>query len=125
MKRTDEDLLRDMLDSIAAIRRHPPASREVLNTDEVLSRFIQKELEIIGEAASKLTPVTRAKAPGFAWGKIVGMRNRLVHDYARVDLDVVWATVANDLEPLRAQVERIVAELEQPGAKGSGETTHG
>ena len=124
MKRTDEDLLQDMLDSIAAIRRHPPASRENLNTDEVLSRFIQKELEIIGEAASKLTAATRAKAPDFAWGQIVGMRNRLVHDYARVDLDVVWATVENDLEPLRVRVERIVEELDRPEAEDRGNPVH-
>ena len=123
MKRTDGDLLHDMLDSIAAIHRHPPASRESLDADEVLSRFIQKELEIIGEAASKLSPATRAKAPGLPWTKIVGMRNRLVHDYARVDLDVVWTAVQNDLAPLRAEVERMLREL--PADEGGGETTHG
>ena len=115
MKRTDDDLLHDILDSIAAIHRHPPASRETLDSDEVLSRFIQKELEIIGEAASKLGVATRAKAPGLPWSQIVGMRNRLVHDYARVDLDIVWKAVQNEIEPLRAQVEAILKGRETHG----------
>ncbi len=108
MKRTDDDLLHDILDSIAAIRRHPPASREALDSDEVLACFIQKQLEIIGEAASKLSAATRAKAPELPWSQIVGMRNRLVHDYTRVDLDVVWEAVQNDVEPLRVQIEAIL-----------------
>lgn len=108
MKRTDDDLLHDILDSIAAIRRHPPASRETLDTDEVLSRFLQKELEIIGEAASKLSAATRAFAPELPWSEIVSMRNRLVHDYAHIDLDVVWAVVKNDINALAVAVERML-----------------
>ena len=115
MKRTDDDLLHDILDSVAAIRRHPPASRETLDADEVLSRFIQKELEIIGEAPSKLSVATRAKAPELPWSQIVGLRNRLVHDYARVDLDVVWKAVQNDIEPLRVEIEAILQEREAHG----------
>lgn len=115
MKRTEANLLRDILAAIGAIRRHQPSERDVLGSDELISTLIHKKLEIIGEAASRLSAATRAGAPAIPWRDIVGMRNRLVHDYADVDWNVVWSVLHTELEPLRAQAEAILKEREGHG----------
>lgn len=61
-----------------------------------------KALEIVGEAATKVTEETRLGVPGIPWCDVVGMRHRLVHGYFDVDLDVVWTTVSEDLPELIA-----------------------
>ena len=107
MKRTDQDLLADIREAIAAIRRHQPASRDEMVANELVSTFIHKKLEIIGEAASRLSPETCAGAVGIPWRSIIGLRNRLIHDYTDVDWDIVWDVVSNELAPLDQQVEGI------------------
>lgn len=57
-------------------------------------------VEIVGEAAAKVSDAVRATAPDIPWGAIVGMRNRLVHAYFDVDTDVVWKTVTDELPAL-------------------------
>ena len=69
---------------------------------------ILKAVEIIGEAASRISEETKAKHPGIPWSEIIGMRNRLVHGYFAVRLDRVWRTVQDDLPPLIAQLEALV-----------------
>ena len=68
-------------------------------------------LEIIGEAASQVSAEGRAKWSDINWRPIVGMRNRLIHAYFDVDLEVVWRTAVDDLPPLISELERILAPL--------------
>jgi len=111
------DLLRlkDILWAIAALDRHRTADRTVFDADELLRHFAWKQIEIIGEAASKLSAELRAANPEVPWAQIVGMRNRLVHDYAAVDWNTVWTVFHEEVEPLRAQVEVILLERETHG----------
>jgi uncharacterized protein with HEPN domain len=74
----------------------------------MLTLAIIKELEIIGEAASKLTTEFKASQPHVPWVDIVGMRNRLTHGYFDIDLDRVWDTVLADLGPLCEELEKMV-----------------
>ena len=69
---------------------------------------IVKDVEIVGEAASRMTPSTRAAHPEIPWAEIIGMRNRLTHAYYEVDLDTVWDTVTADLPQLVALLEPLV-----------------
>ena len=69
---------------------------------------ILKAVEIVGEAASHVSSGMRESHPDIPWREIVGMRNRLVHVYFDVDIDIVWRTVKEDLPVLIAQLERIV-----------------
>lgn len=108
---TPEDLIRiqHMLDAIKeALAFSRDKSREDLDNNRMLTLAIIKELEIIGEAASKLTPEFKATQTHIPWVDIVGMRNRLTHGYFDIDLDRVWDTVLEDLEPLREELEKIV-----------------
>jgi uncharacterized protein with HEPN domain len=63
----------------------------------MLRMALARCLEILGEAAAKVTPVTRAQLQSIPFGKIVSMRNRLIHAYFDVNLDIVWTTVSEDL----------------------------
>ena len=65
-------------------------------------------LQIIGEAASKLSADLRIAHPEVPWPRIVGMRNVLIHDYLGIDIDIVWAAVERDLPPLRVQIQAVL-----------------
>ena len=77
-------------------RRH----RADLDTDRMLLFALVRAIEIIGEAASRVSPETRATAPAVPWAQITGMRNRLVHAYFDIDLDVLWRTAMEEVPSL-------------------------
>lgn len=73
---------------------------------------MERFIEVIGEAASKVSASTQREVPSVRWREIIGMRNRLVHGYASVDHDIVWNVVTTDLQALVAELERAL------GARG-------
>ena len=80
-----------------------------LQTDRVLSLAVVRLLEILGEAARRVPSEVQQVHPSIPWSYIIGMRNRLIHGYDRVDQDIVWSVIADDLPPLVAQLEEITA----------------
>jgi uncharacterized protein with HEPN domain len=112
----DRALLLDMLLAAREARvLATGATRDSLMEDRVLFLALQKLLENIGEAASRLSDDARATLPSVPWKDIVGMRHRLVHDYTRVDLDRVWLVIETDLDVLIAELERQGITLEPEG----------
>lgn len=100
-----------MLDASAkAISLLEGRTRSVLDEDEVVALALVRLLEIIGEAASQVSPATRTAFPGVPWRQIVGMRNILIHGYADLNLDFVWETIRTDLPRLH---EILVKALEE------------
>ena len=87
-------------------------SRNILNRDRRLTLALLKSIEIVGEAAARVGAATRRQHPQIAWDDIVGMRNRLVHAYFEIDLDLVWATVRDDLPSLVTALERALRSAE-------------
>ena len=69
-----------------------------------------RRLLATGEAAARLTPETRAEFPNIPFQKIVGMRNRVVHDYGQIDLEIIWEIVQSDLPILFMEPKRFFAE---------------
>jgi uncharacterized protein with HEPN domain len=82
--------------------------RSDLGTDRKLVLSLVKELEIIGEAAGKVSAEIRTQYGAIPWQDISGMRNRLIHAYFDIDLDVVWTTVTKDLPLLKTELETIL-----------------
>jgi uncharacterized protein with HEPN domain len=70
-----------------------------------------KDIEIIGEAASKVSAELRACEPTLSWADIIAMRNRLIHGYFDVNLEVVWTTVEQDLPALVRDVRRLLGDV--------------
>jgi uncharacterized protein with HEPN domain len=87
-------------------------SRADLDTDNMLSLALVRLLEIIGEAARSISGPFRTAHPEVAWNKMAGMRDRLIHGYFDVNLDIVWETVTQDLPALISQIEPIARSLE-------------
>jgi len=75
-------------------------NRSDLDTDRVLSLALVRLLEIVGEAAARVSPEARARHPAIPWSEIVSLRNRLIHGYDAVDMDVLWSIVNTDLPAL-------------------------
>lgn len=76
-----------------------------LGTDRMFEVALTRLVEMVGEAATRVSTETRELHPEIPWADIAGMRNRLIHGYDAVDLDVLWYTVETDLPPLIAQLE--------------------
>ena len=87
-------------------------TRGYLDTDRMLVLALTRDLEIIGEAASRVTPEGQESYPDIPWRDVIGMRNWLVHAYFDVDLDILWDTVAEDLPSLVAEIEKAIRLLD-------------
>ena len=80
-----------------------------MDSDRQLTLALVKDIEIIGEAASRVSAETRAEYASLPWQESVVMRNRLIHGYFDINLDIVWATVSEELPLLIAQLERVLS----------------
>jgi uncharacterized protein with HEPN domain len=116
--RHHRDYLRDMLEYALKARRFVEGvdyDDFCSNDEKVLA--VLRALEVIGEAARHIPRSVRALSAELAWEDVVGMRDKLIHDYMGVDLEVVWRTLQEDLPPLCAAVERLLQDLECSGSK--------
>ncbi len=84
-------------------------TRKDLDSDRMLILALVKDIEIIGEAAARVSTDCKAKYPQVPWLQMIGMRNRLTHAYFEIDLDIVWQVVTNDLPSLLTELETIIA----------------
>ncbi len=86
--------------------RHP----EDLRQNRMLQLALVHLLEIVGEAATRVSDAGQHRFPSIPWRKACGMRNRLVHGYDPIDLKVLWDTITDDLPPLIAGLEQILGD---------------
>lgn len=82
---------------------------EDLGRERILELALVRLVEIIGEAAVRVSQTSKAKHSRIPWREVIGMRNRLIHGYDSVDLDILWNTVEMDLPPLITQLEKILS----------------
>jgi len=85
-------------------------ARQDLATDRQLFLVLMKLVEIVGEGASRVSQEFRNSHPEIPWSFAIGMRARLSHGYDKVDLDILWETVTEDLPELIETLERLVGE---------------
>jgi len=104
----DVERLKDIRDAIEKIETYAGRGRKAFEADELLQVWAVHHLQIIGEAASKLSEEFMLSHPDVPWSKMIGMRNVLVHDYAGIDLDIVWAAVEGDLPELKGRINSIL-----------------
>jgi uncharacterized protein with HEPN domain len=76
---------------------------------------VVRNLEVVGEATKQVPEELRARAPELSWREMAGMRDKLIHDYLGVDLNLVWDVVVSELPATR---ERVVALIEEFGVEG-------
>lgn len=107
MRQPDDDgRLLDMLVACREARElASKSSLPDLYDDRLLQLGLVKLIEIIGEAASRVTSERQEAIPEIPWRRIIGMRHRLVHGYDEVDYEIVWGVVIDELPPLVAIIE--------------------
>ena len=79
--------------------------------NEGLRLIVERELEIIGEAASKISPAFREAHPEIAWRSIIGLRNVIVHAYGDIDYERLWQIVINQIPELQALLQNLVKDI--------------
>lgn len=84
-------------------------SKSEVETDRALVLALVKSIEIFGEAASKVSRELRLQTPEIPWADIIAMRNRLIHSYFDVNLDIVWQTVTEELPPIVTRLQMLLA----------------
>jgi uncharacterized protein with HEPN domain len=89
--------------------------RHDLESDRMFALALTKLVEIVGEAAARVSTETQLQHPAIPWRQIVGTRNRLVHGYDAVDLDILWRIATDELGELLSQLQSILAVAAQPG----------
>lgn len=109
MSEADRIRLQHMLDAATeALAFVGGKTKSDLLSDRQLALALIKEIEILGEAASRISTEMKQQRPEVPWSAIVGMRNRLIHAYADIDLEVVWSAVSSDLPMLVRMVEDLL-----------------
>ena len=99
----------DMVGSARLLQAYLEGStREDFMRNVQLQDSVVRRLEIIGEAAGRVSATCREQYPTVPWGRMIAMRNRMIHVYDAVDLDIVWATVRERIPELLALIEPLV-----------------
>jgi uncharacterized protein with HEPN domain len=108
MSRRDDSVpMRHMLDHAReVVARVRGRTRENLDTDRTFQLALTRLIEILGEAANRVTPAGHGRYPEIPWPKIVSARNRIIHGYDAVDYDVVWDIATREVPALIAALER-------------------
>ena len=97
--------IRDALQDIAA---YCGSDHGAFLDDRMRQDATLRKLEVIGQAVKNLSEDTKSRQPEIPWKQIAGMRDKVIHDYFGVNLEIVWAVVQKELPKLRVAVERLL-----------------
>jgi uncharacterized protein with HEPN domain len=114
----DRLYLQHILDAVLRIESYlEDVDRSDFDRSSLVQDAVIRQLQIIGEASKRLSEEFKDSRSDIPWRKVAGMRDKLTHDYMGVDLDAVWKTAVEDLEPLKEVVQE---ELQRAGEGPNG-----
>jgi uncharacterized protein with HEPN domain len=104
----EANYLRDMLNAAKLAQDFVTGvDWKTFELDLMRQSAVAHQFEIIGEAARRISPDTQASIPTIPWSKVIGMRNRLIHEYDDLDLEIIWDTIQLALPELISVLEAI------------------
>jgi uncharacterized protein with HEPN domain len=107
--RRDDALFLDILIAARKIQQFTyEMTRADFQENQMAQSAVIREFQVMGEATKQLSEEAKAQNANIPWHQIAGMRDRMVHEYFRIDLDIVWDTIAQELPGLITQIEAIV-----------------
>lgn len=113
-KRSDHLLVDDILESIEKIKRYTKGlKKDNFEDDEMRVDAVVRNFEIIGEAANRISKEVQEINENIEWRRIIGLRNRIVHEYFGIDLDILWTIIQNNLDDLEKQLSNIEIDLDE------------
>lgn len=111
-KREPELLLQDIEESINKIKSYTSGmSFEMFQNDDKTIDAVIRNFEVIGEAANRIPDEIKDRFNKVNWHRIRGFRNRIVHDYMGVDLEIIWEIIEKNLDELIEQIEEIINKI--------------
>jgi len=108
--RDDMTLFRDMLNAAEKILTFVNGlSKAEFEASDLHQSAVVRKLQVVGEAARLITSATKAAHPEIEWMDIIGMRNLVIHEYFRVDIDIVWNTIRKSIPELIVQINAVIS----------------
>jgi uncharacterized protein with HEPN domain len=112
MKRDDSVYIRHIIDAIDKIEKYTAGVDEkTFLANGLIQDAVIRQLEIIGEAAKRLSPELRQATTEIPWQDVAGMRDKLIHGYFGVEISQVWLTVTSDIPALKPKVLKILESM--------------
>jgi uncharacterized protein with HEPN domain len=109
MKRDDTVYLHHILDAIGLIEEYTKGmSENEFFANSMAHDAVVRQIEIIGEAARSISEEFREKHSKLPWGKMIGIRNKIIHEYFNANYAIVWDTVSEDLPGLKESIEKMI-----------------
>jgi uncharacterized protein with HEPN domain len=110
--RDDAERLRDIQEAIAKIEKYAVRGRQVFDEDELIQTWILHHLQIIGEAGNSMSEMFKNQYSEIPWQDMADFRNILVHEYFRIDVDIIWSIVERELPYLKENVNCILQKIQ-------------
>ena len=108
-KKTYKVYLDDILTSIERLKEYTKnLSKEDFSKDQKTIDAVVRNIEILGEAARNIPEDFKEEYPKVPWSKMISMRNKVIHEYSGIDLDILWQTIEDDLQGLEDQLKELV-----------------
>lgn len=101
----DQVYLQHIRDALSDIADYASAGRDAFFAERMRQDATLRKLEVIGQAVKNLSEATKARQPEIPWKQIAGMRDKVLHEYFGVNLDMIWAVVEKDLPALKQAIE--------------------
>jgi uncharacterized protein with HEPN domain len=112
-KRELGDYIQDILEALGEVEDFTAGMQfEDFVEDKKTINAVVRSLEVIGEAAKKMPDSMREKYPEIPWKRMTGMRDKLIHEYFGIDLEIVWEVVTNELPPIKPLIQKVLEEEE-------------
>ena len=116
----DRLYLTHILECIENVQSDVQGQRDRLENNRTVRDAVLRNLQILAESTQRLSEQIKATQPAIPWKQIEGFRHRLVHDYFKIDLEIVWRVIETHLPQLKTAVAEMIASLDQPdGPKAS------
>ena len=110
-KYDDKARLGHIYDAIVKIERYiSGVEKTAFLQNDILQDAVMRQVEIIGEASSRISDEMQEKYPNLPWFEMRAIRNKIVHDYLEINTDIIWDTVQSDLPPLKNQIKNILGD---------------
>ena len=104
----DEQRIDHMLNALEAlVRNSQGVNREMLYTEDNVTKVLMYDLIVLGEAANNISVAFAKAHPEIEWADVAGLRHKLVHDYAGVNFDILWNVVSKDIPALLLKIKAI------------------